>query len=231
MDYGVVKVRFLTPVSVSAVGHYPVLDSVLMQRLCLLSDGNVDKARAQMPLARRESGFWMCGGGFRPTQDVNVCHQPYKVYRKLVEREVISLSGLSPAGLDSAVTRFFGQRQIATESVYRRSVNALTLHWRFLGDIDRIAALLDPDLEPYIGPGHSVGLGQIEQVAVDLANPADDDLKWLVTDPRGRLTRPIPVALARELALSGQEDIGTVEAPYWHKSTPRQPVVRPYPVA
>lgn len=227
MDYGIAKIVLRTPVSVGKTGNFPVLDSVLMHRLGLLFSGDVGLARQHMPLARHEDSLWLCGGGYDPGSLPGGSVQSYKVYRRLANDATLSARmGCPPREIYSQITRMFGQETVATEWAYDISPLASEMHFRFQGDIERVERLLR--LEPFIGPGHSVGLGEIDSITVE---PADGDLLWVMTDPRGRLTRPLPMDFGRSLEIeTGLSEVTAVEAPYWSAQTARVYAMRPLPV-
>lgn len=227
MDYAIAKITLRTPISVGKTGNYPALDSVLMQRLGLLFAGDVALARQHMPLARHDAGVWLCGGGYDPAAQPSRTVRSYKVYRRLAnDRSLRERMNCAPQDFSRQINALFGQETVATEWTYGANRNLAALHFRFQGDIEQVERLLR--LEPFIGPGHSVGLGEIDSITVE---PAEGDLRWVMLDPRGRLTRPLPMDLGRNLEIeTGLSEFTAVEAPYWSAQTARVLAMRPLPV-
>ncbi|OIQ71079.1 hypothetical protein GALL_473050 [mine drainage metagenome] len=216
------RVTFRTPVAIGHTGQFPVLDSILLHRLALLHDGDIDAARRQMPLDRLGCGMWACGGGYDPSLIVQASPpvEIKKVYRRFVgDRDLMSLAhehvGVPIERFPHAMTPMFGMYKPATESTYS-TTHAMELEFRFRGDPDRVQRVMN--LEPFLGPGHSVGMGEIgDMVIVDMGDMPDS---WLVQDLHCRLTRPIPQNLPVELAVgSAWRDAVRIEAPYWQGPT------------
>lgn len=211
-EYATVHVALKTPLALGKIGSRSVLDAPLFQRLMLLYDADWDRALADMPLARRE-GIWMGGGGFDPNVGRFVQRQP--VYRRLMGDHVLDMVeehlGLTGDRTVYAMTALMGFYQPLTGSQYMVS-GALSVDFRMLGDPGAVKRLLE--IEPYLGPGQSCGFGEIDHVSVTPEGARD--MSWLLTDPGGRLTRPIPEDLAAHIdtALAWRDQV-RVEPPYW----------------
>jgi len=211
-EYAVIRVMLKTPLALGKTGVRPVLDSLLFQRLMLLYDADGDRARADMPLARLD-GIWAGGGGFDP--NINRFVQRRPVYRKLMNDTLMDMAedhlGLTRDRYVYKLTNLMGFYQPITSNQYIVS-DALSVDFRMLGDPTAVIRLLE--IEPYLGPGHSCGFGEIAQVSVAPAGARD--IAWLLTDPGRRLTRPIPDALAPHIdtTLAWQDQV-RIEAPYW----------------
>lgn len=193
-DYASIRVTLKTPAAIGKSGHAPVLDSLLLHRLMLI-EPDLKWAMAAMPLARIEragTGVFACGGGINPSPSSRYEVKP--VYRKLMsDRRLLELANPgAPAVAAKEISSLCGgQLMVSTSSSYS-TMWATRLDFRFVGDVDQIMRLMVLDL--CLGPGQSVGMGEIERVDV-LDAPTDADDAWLLTDPRGRLSRPIPMAL------------------------------------
>lgn len=214
----ILKIRFRTPIAVGKTGHFSVLDSILLQRLCLFTQGDTDKARALLPLERGDR-LWMCGGGIDPQDRLfqkRMPSQSYKVYRRLMTQQ----TDVSPRELHKHVTRRMGQETFAEEWTYLRRPTQ-ELHFRFLGDERRVLQLIE--MEPFIGPGHSVGLGEIDHVWIETA--AIEHPYGCFLDDRGLLTRPVP----EDWEVPGQIGYSALEAPYWCPATPHYRARCPFP--
>lgn len=211
-EYATVHVALKTPLALGKTGSRSLLDSLLLQRLMLLHDADWDRALADMPLAHRE-GIWMGGGGFDPGAGRFVQRRP--IYRQLLSDHVMDMAeehlGLTLKMYMRAAGSLMGSSNLATSSQYM--VNDVSrLDFRMMGDPGAVVQLLS--IEPYLGPGQSCGFGEIDHVSVTLAGP--QNMGWLLTDPGGRLTRPIPEDLAAHIdtALAWRDQV-RIEPPYW----------------
>ncbi|OFC46092.1 hypothetical protein BAE30_13765 [Acidithiobacillus caldus] len=220
----VLRVSCKTPVALGREGFYACLDSVLLHRLCLLTQGDVEAARKMMPL-ERDGTIWRCGGGYDPNDRLlrtKTFPRPYKVYRRLSnDRNLAELADLDPMALQSGVNRCFGQETVATE--YRYSVRPQTMQLAFrFSSTDPETVLRIMRLEPFLGPGHSVGLGEIDNLEITAGT--ENDPSWVYIDPLGRLTRPVP---GDWKGFDGLPGLTALEPPYW--SEPKVPAIVPYP--
>lgn len=218
------KVWLKTPVSLGRLYFYPPLDSVLLHRLVLLHRGDVGLARQSMPV-ERDGPLWRCGGGYDPG-DFRFCTKalprPYKVYRRLAnDPNLADMAGLSFKVLKGRITEYFGQQTLATEYRYLTR-DTLRLDFRFAAE-DPELVLRILRLEPFLGPGHSVGLGEIDRMEIGAAQA--DEPGWVYRNPLGQLTRPVP----RDWSdFDGLPGVAAVEPPYW--ANPLVPAILPYPV-
>lgn len=211
-EYATVHVAFKTPPALGKTGDRTILDAALFQRLMLLHDADAERALADMPLARRE-GIWMGGGGFDPNVGRFVQRRP--IYRRLMSAQILDMVedhlGLPQDRTVYAITGLVGFYQPLTGSQYMVS-GMLSMEFRMLGNPSAVKRLLE--IEPYLGPGQSCGFGEIDHVSITPAGARD--IHWLLTDPGGRLTRPIPDALAHHIDTSfAWRDQVHVAPPYW----------------
>lgn len=223
--YAVVRVTLRTPIALGKDSDtLPVLDSLLLHRCCLMTGGDIEAGRQNMPLDRLtiggvESAVWACGGAYfnRAVHGRFVEQRP--VYRKFTnDRDLCELAcrhiaTVEPGTWPNRLQNATGAYTDATASRYP-VVHAGEVAFRMRGDPDAVVNLLA--MEPYLGPGHSVGFGEIGDVSFEEEADADD--AWLLVDGAGRLTRPIPAELAMSLSTEVQgawEDVVRVQAPYW----------------
>lgn len=221
----VLKVRCKTPIAMGKAGFYSGLDAVLLHRLCLWTGGDIDAARERMPL-ERDGELWACGGGYNPQDALFLSRTAPKrmpAFRLFLrDGGFREMAALPPDDLQTQINAFFGQETEATGDAYAVVRNARELHFRFRStDPEQVLYLLR--VEPFLGPGHSVGWGEIERV--DLEEKGETDALWVYTDPLNRLTRPVPMDWT---GVDGQESLSALEAPYWSMS--KVPARVPYPV-
>jgi hypothetical protein len=211
-EYAIVHVALKTPLALGKTGSRTLLDSLLLQRLMLLYDADWGRALADMPLARRD-GIWMGGGGF--DQNVGRLAERRPIYRRLLSEQILDMAeahlGITRDRYPCDLQNLMGFYSPNTSSQYMVS-DALTVTFRMLGDPEAVQRLLE--IEPYLGPGHSCGFGEIAHVST--APAGTRDMGWLLTDPGKRLTRPIPDALASHIdtALAWRDQV-RIEPPYW----------------
>ena len=211
-EYAIIRVALKTPLALGKTGDRSILDALLFQRLMLLYDADWDRALADMPLARRD-GIWVGGGGYDPNVGRFVQRRP--VYRRLLSDLLMDMAeehlGLMREDYVRDSTALMGFYQPLTGSQYMVS-GALNVAFRMLGDPDAVKRLLE--IEPYLGPGQSCGFGEIEHVSITLVGT--QDMHWLLTDPGGRLTRPIPDVLASHIdtAFAWRDQVH-IAPPYW----------------
>lgn len=224
--YAIVRVTLLTPLALGKDGDsLPVLDSILLHRCCLMTSGDVDAGRRLLPLDRftlgdAESAVWACGGAyFNRAVDGRLVEHRY-VYQKFTDdrglRELAyeNMKGVKPGTWPNRLTNVMGRSYLAAGESRYSVVHATEVSFRMRGDPEAVVNLLS--LEPYLGPGHSVGFGEIGDVSYEEHVGCDD--AWLLVDDADRLTRPIPAELATSMGVkitAAWEDAVRVQAPYW----------------
>ena len=222
-----IHVFLRTPLVLGKIGNRSVLDALLFHRLMLIHNADAERARADMPLDRLDAGLWACGGGYDPYRARSVTHR--LIFRRFlattgsdVSRLLEEHNGLSPQEIPKALSRAFGMFMSAMSSGYPVS-QALQVDFRMQGNVEQVLRLLQ--MEPFLGPGQSCGYGEIDSVSADWEDETHD-VSWLLTDPDGCLTRPIPDALSAHIdtTLAWPSRVA-IEAPYWQ--SPTQPGWRP----
>jgi hypothetical protein len=207
MEFAVLQVALRTPMAIGRTGSAPVLDSLLLHRLTLMCNGDVDQAEASMPLARvlhpaSDTAFWACGGCYvsrnrPPAGSAPAAEGEAIFYRKLARCPDLIWSIETMRGvrmgeqdpdephnklglnMDGVTQKMCGQLQEATQSTFTL-VNGVRVDFRFYGDVDQVKRLME--VESFLGPGNASGLGEIQSVRVvdtDAIVSADDPARAL----------------------------------------------------
>ncbi|OBS08966.1 hypothetical protein [Acidihalobacter prosperus] len=234
MQNAILRVTLKTPVAIGRNGlSLSVLDALVFDRLVLMHGGDEDAAMKDMALVldRIDDHVWACGGGYYNRGLHGSLPWRRLVFRKMTaDRHLQSMAedlcGITPERWPYEVSNLFGQQVLAMQFT-QRFVNTPEILFRMRGNPEAIARLLQ--VRDYLGPGHAIGFGQIESVEWDIVENVDD--AWLLLDPDGRLTRPIPAALQPLLDASKTALVSEpvrCNPPYWRGNT--EPGFRPVPI-
>jgi hypothetical protein len=226
----ILRCSMKTSMAVGKTARLSVLDALLFQRLMAWHGDDVAVDR-DLPLPwDQDLGLWRCGGGYAETSE-RLSQRP--VYKKTLG-DASFLEMASTARGESVVDfgKWLGQRFGYSDPsgwMYPH-LHAQEVLFRFVGtaeQAERVAWLMDPDQGMYIGPGHSVGMGEVAEVVVEPQgiDLADEPL-WPYLDHNNRLTRPLPAATAVPVG-AARSDWVILRPPYWSGTEVRG--WRPYP--
>lgn len=226
----ILRCNLKTPMAVGKTARLSVLDALLFQRL-MAWHGDDSAVDSDLPLPMDEClGVWKCGGGYAEVSE-RLAQRP--VYKKTIGDARFLEMG-SAAREESVIEfgKWLGQRFGYSDPAgwSYPHLYAQEVLFRFVGtdeQAERVAWLMDPDRGLCIGPGHSVGMGELSDVVVEPQGiDLDEEPLWPYLDGQNRLTRPLPDGVTLP-AGAARPDWVILRPPYWSGTEVRG--WRPYP--